>query len=562
MADNYQIDLTLEEIFGTGISSIEQTTVSTIPGGANVWTVTLTNGNSYDFTVLNGTAGGDPIPALTGSAMTDTSAVYLYLGSETGYTFGHWYYYNGAWTDGGAYGAKGDKGDDGFSPTASVSKSGTTTTITITDENGTTTAQVEDGVAPEEMIAEKVSDWLDENITEPTGVVIDTSLQVAGAAADSKKVGDELSDLKSAIQQGGSFNAEVKSALDQFTASILQLAEKVAYIDEDGQDYYDDIDASADALHSAMYPPVNLSSISAVYTQSGAVYNTDSLDSLKPDLVVTAHYSDSTTATVTNYVLSGTLTAGISVITVAYGGKTTTFNVTVTEAPSYVTTGLIHNWDGINNTGNGDESHSNTTTTWADLVGSIDLSGNFEKAVWASNGLTFNTPTIRTQAWVNSSLPSIDGACTIEMAVTINDVITAGLGAFGPSRSSAPNSSSPLRKICIYSDGTLSGQGQSGLTYSNPESSLLDVHSISCVYNTTPAVTSIKVNGQEASASSVTHSLAYGSNKTFIGMADGSSSLYAFNGTIHAIRIYNRVLTDAERLQNYNMDVSRFGFGV
>lgn len=78
-----------------------------------------------------------------------------------------------------------------------------------------------------------------------------------------------------------------------------------------------------------------LSSISAVYTQSGTVYNTDSLDSLKDDLVVTATWSDSSTTTVpsTDYTLSGTLTVGTSTITVSYGGKTDTFSVTVSGAP-------------------------------------------------------------------------------------------------------------------------------------------------------------------------------------------------------------------------------------
>ena len=75
---------------------------------------------------------------------------------------------------------------------------------------------------------------------------------------------------------------------------------------------------------------VELVSISAVYTQSGTVYDTDSLDSLKADLVVTATYSDSSTETVTTYTLSGTLTDGTSTITVVYGGKTTTFSVSVT----------------------------------------------------------------------------------------------------------------------------------------------------------------------------------------------------------------------------------------
>jgi hypothetical protein len=83
-----------------------------------------------------------------------------------------------------------------------------------------------------------------------------------------------------------------------------------------------------------------LSSISAAYTQSGTVYDTDTLDSLKTDLVVTANYSDSSTQPVaaTDYTLSGTLSEGISTITVSYTSgsitKTATFNVTVEKAPS------------------------------------------------------------------------------------------------------------------------------------------------------------------------------------------------------------------------------------
>lgn len=80
-----------------------------------------------------------------------------------------------------------------------------------------------------------------------------------------------------------------------------------------------------------------VSSLSAVYTQSGTVYDTDALDTLKSGLVVTATYSDSSTATVpsADYTLSGTLTAGTSTVTVSYGGKTTTFNVTATHGFLY-----------------------------------------------------------------------------------------------------------------------------------------------------------------------------------------------------------------------------------
>ena len=48
----------------------------------------------------------------------------------------------------GVQGEKGDKGDtgaDGYSPTATVTKTGDTATITVTDKSGTTTAEVKDG---------------------------------------------------------------------------------------------------------------------------------------------------------------------------------------------------------------------------------------------------------------------------------------------------------------------------------------------------------------------------------------------------------------------------------
>ena len=47
---------------------------------------------------------GSPYTALTASAMTDHNKVYVYVGTESGMTSGHWYYWNGtAWTDGGVY---------------------------------------------------------------------------------------------------------------------------------------------------------------------------------------------------------------------------------------------------------------------------------------------------------------------------------------------------------------------------------------------------------------------------------------------------------------------------
>lgn len=298
---------------------------------------------------------GSPLVASTAAGMTDTSKIYVYTGSETGYTAGNWYYYDGAaWQSGGVYNS--------------------------------------------------------------TAVNTDTTLSVSGAAADSKTVGDSIGDLTQlnttdktslvgAINEVVSSGSQGDGLTNDIKEALLDCFAHVAWIDEDGQDYYD-------ALHDALYPPIHataitlssnslsfatlnstqtltatvtpsdttdtvtwassntsvatvnngvvtsvaygsatitatcgsvsatcsvtiaqatVTSISAVYTQSGTVYDIDSLDSLKSDLVVTASWSNSTTSTVASadYTLSGTLTVGTSTITVSYGGKTTTFNVTV-----------------------------------------------------------------------------------------------------------------------------------------------------------------------------------------------------------------------------------------
>ena len=85
-------------------------------------------------------AVGSPLVASTAAEMTNTNKVYVYTGSETGYTNGHWYYYNGtSWVDGGVYNS--------------------------------------------------------------TAFNTDTTLTVSGAAADAKVAGDAVNDLKSSLNE-------------------------------------------------------------------------------------------------------------------------------------------------------------------------------------------------------------------------------------------------------------------------------------------------------------------------------------------------------------------------
>lgn len=94
--------------------------------------------NQFDERYAWKTAVGSPLVATTAAGMTDTTKVYVYAGSETGYVNGDWYYYDGtAWQDGGVYNS--------------------------------------------------------------AAVVTDTTLSEAGVPADAKAAGDEIDKLKSAI---------------------------------------------------------------------------------------------------------------------------------------------------------------------------------------------------------------------------------------------------------------------------------------------------------------------------------------------------------------------------
>lgn len=149
-----------------------------------------------------------------------------------------------------------------------------------------------------------------------------------------------------------------------------------------------------------------LTSITATYTQSGTVYDTDSLDDLKSDLVVTANYEDGTSSAVTDYALSGTLAEGTSTITVTYGGKTATFSVTVTEYPTFSVTNNL------------------TNISTDSSVTSVRLNDSYSASLTPDSGYMVGTITITMGGTDVTSLYYADKVISIG-AVTGNVVITA-----------------------------------------------------------------------------------------------------------------------------------------
>lgn len=79
-------------------------------------------------------------------------------------------------------------------------------------------------------VSTTVTTWLDENITEPTGVVIDSSLTVEGACADAKSAGDKIFANTLSILYNG-LTGEIRDA-------ILQCFNNVAWVNTQGQLFY------------------------------------------------------------------------------------------------------------------------------------------------------------------------------------------------------------------------------------------------------------------------------------------------------------------------------------
>ena len=156
---------------------------------------------------------------------------------------------------------------------------------------------------------------------------------------------------------------------------------------------------------------ITLSSISATFNQgSNKIYNTDSLDTLKNYLTVTATYSNNSTKIVTDYALSGTLSVGVSTITVTYSNKTATFNVTVSEVETPATTYTITN------------NLTNVVTN--NPSASVTEGNSYVATLTANSGYTLDNVTV-TMAGTNiTSSCYSDGSINISN-VTGNIIITA-----------------------------------------------------------------------------------------------------------------------------------------
>ena len=227
----------------------------------------------------------------------------------------------------------------------------------------------------------------------------------------------------------------------------------------------------------------------------------------------------------------------------------------------YVQDGLVHLWDGINNTG---EGHDSEATVWADLIGDYPINKTNPGSTWLSNALYFNPQT-------KSDLQAWTGTGSIKnTTMTIEMVIEPGTNeAFPTGRAACVGSFVGYGKTAHRRFGTSPGDTSVGVFCNESTKGFcttgfegcLGVRSIVGTYTTTSKADSIYVNGVKKTKNA-THTYSDDKTRDYVilgGYDYAGTATYPYLGKIYSVRIYNRVLTADEIAQNYAVDVARFG---
>ena len=226
---------------------------------------------------------------------------------------------------------------------------------------------------------------------------------------------------------------------------------------------------------------------------------------------------------------------------------------------SYVQSGLVAQYDGINNVGH-DVAHSDSTNTWVDLTGHGNDATKAANVTWAANG------------WVNSAdcYPMTVTSRGIS-AVTATKVFTMEF-ATTPSRHN--------KRQCFFGQYNSSGFS---IEHNSSAAGLASTGFFRLHYNVSPVLDSNYVYVKQTSGEWASMSVASDQSRqtilkngevamsieksttgkltatcnSMIG-GDNSRTSMAFHGTYNALRLYNRILTERESKINAAVDAVRF----
>jgi hypothetical protein len=251
----------------------------------------------------------------------------------------------------------------------------------------------------------------------------------------------------------------------------------------------------------------------------------------------------------------------------------------------YAKGGLVAHYDGINNTGDGDLYHSNTTTTWKDLAGTNDLTvKNDEGAIeWLPNGYQFEKGTGANNFWqktgLSSSIPVGNSAITVEYVFINPSTMPSDqadgwqmIATIGPETNTACNGNyfgvQYRNSSTMYAE---EGCGSGYVMIFNPTNygvaTANTLHTMVTTYRdkmSNTAYTNAYVDGKKITPTTQgTNSLNICSNSRtsctiFLGARDISANKHADGYRMLSYRIYNKVLSPEEIKNNAEVDKNRF----
>lgn len=218
----------------------------------------------------------------------------------------------------------------------------------------------------------------------------------------------------------------------------------------------------------------------------------------------------------------------------------------------YVTDGLEVFYDAINNTGSG---HSNTAKVWKDLSGNNHdlIYKGTEEVTWNDKAYDFIQP--ETNYFETEDAITLDSTSrTIEVICSIEEDGVENLIGIGI------DNGNNLNDVIYYNNGmninTYSNQANEGIDNKAFEKGR--IYTATITYDNTNHTASYYTNLQAKEG--VNFSILK-TNTSTLTVGKGKDSTHNKNKRfkLQALRIYNRVLTEDERLTNYELDKERFG---
>ena len=232
-------------------------------------------------------------------------------------------------------------------------------------------------------------------------------------------------------------------------------------------------------------------------------------------------------------------------------------------ASNYVQDHLIAHWDAIENAGPG--LHSTTVTTWANLVSADDFPAVFtagktpswKDRMWSSGGGCF---TVGTASDGRSICAAMGSTYTVEIEYAAPSSFSAGWGLFGNLSDEAGNSIQILQrdsgnanlKFGCTAGGQIYQLGASSF-HSGAGPCLLSFFASPTLYRL--CLDNEPYTGGATKTPTTATDSTLGKSCLYIG---GTKSGQALQGSVHAVRIYDRALSPEESRRNYVLDEARF----